>query len=128
MNELLHDVAVCEIRHTHEKGLAYVGAALWQVESEFAQDSGAVLIDFSKLTLGSAQNKLFIASPFTDHEAQMSLLHQAAATCTGRVYLALVPHPDEWSADPAKRAGLKRIRLWQYAPEGWREVDAPTAV
>lgn len=66
LNELLHDVCVCKAGKVQSvvqgKELEYIKKPLWQVESEFARDSRAVLIDFNKLVLGSARNKLLVTS------------------------------------------------------------------
>lgn len=76
--------------------LYYVKDVLWQVESEFARDSRQLLFDFNKLVLGSAQSKLFVMSRFHDITSQIDIFRPAAAACSGRIYLALVPHPDSW--------------------------------
>jgi hypothetical protein len=51
LNELLYDVLVCRIGRVlsavHRKELLYIDQALWQVESEFACDSGQALKDLN---------------------------------------------------------------------------------
>lgn len=100
VNELLYDVTVISVETVpsafHKKNLFFVKEALWQVESEFARDSRQALIDFNKLVLGSAKNKLFIGPQVRDHDSFIKVLIPAASVCPGEVYAAFIPHPDEW--------------------------------
>jgi hypothetical protein len=102
LNELLHDVVVCRVGEvassTHKKKLYYIKDTIWQVESEFAHDNRQALIDFNKLVLGSAQNKLFIGSQGRKgkEDSLLNVLKPAARVCTGHVYIALIPHPAKW--------------------------------
>lgn len=66
------------------------------VESEFARNSRQALIDFNKLVLGSAHNKLFIGPQVSEVEPFVNVLKPAARACTGNVYIALIPHPAKW--------------------------------
>jgi len=112
LNELLYDIVVCRVDEvassTHKKKLYYIKDTIWQVESEFARDSRQALIDFNKLVLGSAHNKLFIGSHVRKgkEESFLDVLKPAATVCTGHVYVALVPHPDKW------KEKSDYIRLW----------------
>ncbi len=102
LNELLYDIVVCRVDEvassTHKKKLYYIKDTIWQVESEFAHDSRQALIDFNKLVLGSAQNKLFIGSQVRKgkEDLLLNVLKPAARVCTGHVYVALIPHPAKW--------------------------------
>lgn len=102
VNELLYDVTVASVGSVesafHKKKLFFVKESLWQIESEFARDCRQALIDFNKLVLGSAKNKLFIGPHVKDHDAFIKVLIPAAAACSGEVYAAFIPHPDEWDA------------------------------
>ena len=110
LNELLYDIVICEIGEvlstTHRKTLYFIKEALWQVESEFAQDSRQTLVDFNKLVLGSAQNKLFIGPKVRDTERFITLLKPAARACSGNVYIALIPHPAKWKIKDGS------VQLW----------------
>jgi hypothetical protein len=100
LNELLHDIVVCRVGDVpsakHKKTLCFVKETIWQVESEFARDSRQALIDFNKLVLGSAYNKLFIGPQVNKTEQFLNVLKPAARACTGNVYVALIPHPSNW--------------------------------
>ncbi len=102
LNELLYDILVCRVGEVessiHKKKLCFIKEVLWQVESEFAQDTRSSLIDFNKLVLGSGLNKLFIASQVKKGTENLFLevLKPAAGYCTGDVYVGLVPHPSKW--------------------------------
>jgi len=100
LNELLYDVVVCRVGEVPSvkqgKNLLYIRDTLWQIESEFARDSRQALIDFNKLVLGSAHNKLFIGPQVSKIEQFINVLKPAARVCTGNVYVALIPHPAKW--------------------------------
>lgn len=111
LTELLHDIAVVRCATVpapfHTKYLAYVSEAIWQVESEFARNGRAAIIDFSKLVLGSALNKLFTFANVANQDAFVAMLLEPALACSGDVFVASVPHPDAWYGQHVP------IRLWQ---------------
>ena len=102
LNELLHDILVCRVGEVesslHKKNLCFIKEVLWQVESEFAHNTKSSLIDFNKLVLGSAENKLFIASQVKSgtENSFLKVLQPAAGYCTGDIYVGMVPHPANW--------------------------------
>ena len=100
VNELLYDIAVCRVGTTpsaqKETPLTYIQEALWVVESEMARDSREAIIDFSKLVMGSAQNKLFIGPKVNNQGNFNKVLLAPAGNCSGTVYLAIIPHPEDW--------------------------------
>jgi hypothetical protein len=112
LNEMLHDVCVCRVKTVpspvHRKDLEYIETPLYQVESEFSRNSRAVLVDFSKLTLGSARYKLLVTSQRRDPDQFLSFLIPAARRCPGTVLVAMIPHPETWDEpDPA-------VRVWKF--------------
>lgn len=100
LNELLYDIVVCRIEKVgppiHKTDLYYIREVVWQIESEFARDRRQALIDFNKLVLGSAQEKLFIGPLVHNVASYLDVLRPAALSCQGNVYIALVPHPRDW--------------------------------
>lgn len=106
INELLYDITVCKIAPVasaiHKKELFYVQEALWEVESEFARDSRQALIDFNKLVLGSAANKLFIGPKVRDQKSFINVLIEPARFCSGNIYAAFLPHPGQWDEDDSE--------------------------
>ncbi|MBA2680477.1 MAG: hypothetical protein H0U76_19040 [Ktedonobacteraceae bacterium] len=124
LNEYLHDILVCRLAPaasaSHGKKLFYIKDVLWQVESEFARDSRQALIDFNKLVLGSAQDKLFVGPQVNNPETFLGVLLNAACACTGTVYVALVSHPDEWGRKP------DWIDVWKLLDQQWVPVASPT--
>ena len=119
LNELLYDVCVCQVSAVesakHKKKLYYIKEVLWQVESEFAKNSREALVDFNKLVLGSAKNKLFIGPLVNDQESFIDVLRPAAKGCSGSVFLGLIPHPAEWVYDDSTK-----IDLWCYSDGKWQ--------
>jgi hypothetical protein len=119
LNELLHDICVVRTATIPsafwDKNLIYVAEGIWQIESEFqTDDSRETLKDFNKLVLGSAQNKLFIA-PSGGRLEQWMMRHLCvvAARCTGNVFLALVPQPNQWNT------GKLQIQLFKLEGQNW---------
>ena len=114
LNELLHDVLVCRVGEVessiHKKKLCFIKEVLWQVESEFAQNSRSTLVDFNKLVLGSAKNKLFACSQVRKGKENsfLSVLQPAARYCTGDVYVCMLPHPSKWAS------GDSDVHLWIF--------------
>jgi hypothetical protein len=121
LNELLFDVAVCGTGVTPSavagRNLTYLTGSLWAVESEFARDSRKAVFDFNKLVLSAADQKLFVGPAVADQESFLAALGPVADCCTGSVFVALVPHPDEWDASPHVTC-----RVWTRAGGKWAAV------
>jgi len=130
LNELLYDVCVCETGEVlaGAKRLQYVRRALWAVESEFARDRAEAIKDFNKLVLSAAADKLFIGPHVRDAAAYRRTLEQAARECCGRVWLALVPHPDEWPEPKRATAAGNNLELWLLLDEYWIQMPVPAPV
>ena len=126
VNEFLFDLAVCSVSETKSlqikvRDLPFIARCHWQIESEFSRaNTRDIIVDMSKLVMGSAENKLFVASHRGDHEA--AILEQCAdiaASCTGRVYFCFVSHPDDWGTSPQLPA------LHEWIAGGWAAVSPP---
>jgi hypothetical protein len=119
LDEFLFDIHVCEIgdwvSQRQSQSLKYVSKSIWQIESEFAKDTREAFIDFSKLVTGNAENKLFIGPITNDPYAFIKDLVEVAKFCTGKVYLALLPHPSEWEKEQI-------ISLLKYEKFDWHEL------
>lgn len=119
LNEFLYDISVCEVTSVElvlqGKQLTFVRNAIWQVEFEFAKDSRQALFDFSKLVVGSGQNKLFISPQVSKEDEFLRVLREPASFCTGTVYLSMVPHPREW------KIASSDIKLWRMKDGIWVE-------
>ena len=103
-NEFLFDLMVCSVSETeslqrHSNRLEFIDRCHWQVESEFnRRDTRELIIDMSKLVLGSAENKLFVAAHRESKRKELrGICGAIASRCDGNVYLAFVAHPDEWA-------------------------------
>ena len=122
LNELLFDILVCRVgtvpSAVHKKTLYYIRDAMWQVESEFARDSHQALIDFNKLVLGSADNKLFIGSQVSDNLSFLDVLSSAAKACQGNVSAALIPHPRYWRIEEC------RVQVWKFDIDQWVSLES----
>lgn len=121
LNELLHDICICNTgtvkSQMHNKDLTYISDVHWQVESEFSNDSRSALIDFNKLVLGSAENKLFVGPIVDKKEDFIKVFEKPASACTGNIYIALIPHPRDWCKDQYS------IYVWKYKNDQWEIVN-----
>ena len=111
INEYLFDVMVCSVStveslQRQSNRLDFIDQCHWQVESEFNRsNSREVIVDMSKLVVGSAQNKLFVAAHRKSGEEDLlKLCAGIARRCGGAVYFAFVAHPDEWDGTPMEPA------------------------
>ena len=103
LNEYLHDILICILEviksPKQKKTLHYIKRVLWQVESELddKRDSRGLLMDFNKLTLGSAPNKLFVFSnkQYDDNKSLLDFFSIPASYCSGNLYIAIIPHPKD---------------------------------
>ncbi|MCY4041018.1 MAG: hypothetical protein OXF72_07155 [Gammaproteobacteria bacterium] len=120
--ELLFDIVVCSTDTTRSlesvpRELEFVSTCHWQIECEFKKNSRDVILDMSKLVMGSAKSKLMIAS-YRDSGEELILKQCApiAASCTGKVYFCFVAHPEEW-----KKPKGPSLHMWTR--EGWKPMD-----
>ena len=124
LNELLFDLAVCSVSETNSlqkkaQPLQFIAQCHWQIESEFSRgNTRDIVIDMSKLVMGSAENKLFIAAHRCVREKDiLEQCSQIAGCCGGRVYFGFVSHPDDWTPDRASPPALH-----EWIAGGWAEV------
>lgn len=122
MNELLFDITVCRTDETEaafrDTTLTYITESLWAVESEFARNSRSTIYDFNKLLLSNAENKLFICSQVPDEESFLRPIWKAARHCSGKLHVATVPHPSQWSMDSP---GLPHF--WDMKGDGPKAIN-----
>ena len=125
VNELLFDITVCSVSTTpslqHKpQDLEFITDCHWQVESEFATNTRAVIVDMSKLVLGSAENKMIVAAQ-RDDEGQRNVLAQCAdiaMCCRTNVFFLFVSHPEAWGKDPHPPL------LFEWVAGDWRQIDS----
>lgn len=127
-NEMLFDIAVCSVCTTkslqhHAQDLEFIAQCHWQVESEFSRtNTRDIVVDMSKLVMGSAENKLFITSHRSRGESGiLEQCSEIAGRCTGRVYFCFVSHPDDW-ADHAPPPALH-----EWIAGDWEAIPIPLA-
>ncbi len=128
-NEMLFDIAVCSVfttksRQRTARDLEFIAQCHWQIESEFNRtNTREIVIDMSKLVMGAAEDKLFVAAH--RRRGQRDILEQfapIAACCGGRLYFCFVSHPADW-ADNARPP-----MLFEWIAGGWSEIALPQAV
>lgn len=138
LNELLFDVSVCSVGTTKSlqrksQDLEFISRCHWQIESEFDyRNSRSVIVDMSKLVMGTSRNKLMIAShrgssddDCEDGVCNKDILKQCAPiadSCNGHVYFCFVAHPDKWNGleycDPRSHPSL-----YTWTENGWEEMN-----
>ena len=125
LNELLFDIVVCSVSTTESlqrqsNPLEFIVDSHWQIESEFARSTREILVDMSKLVLGSAENKLMVAShrnPDTERDI-LAQCSDIASRCGSNVYFCFVSHPEEWKRDPQAPS------LYEWTAGDWEELKA----
>ena len=122
-NEFLFDVMVCSVSdmeslESRPNRLEFIDRCHWQVESEFnLKDSREVIVDMSKLVVGSAENKLFVAAHRKNNRKELlGMCGAMASRCDGHVYLAFVSHPNDWVKRP------ERPRVYEWLAGDWVAV------
>ena len=130
VNELLFDITVCSVSTTPSlqsppKPLEFISDCHWQVESEFAdKDTRPVVVDMSKLVLGSAENKLIVAALRNETEGRQSILAQCAgiaSCCRTNVFFLFVSHPRYWLDDPHPPL------LYEWIAGDWWPIERQSA-
>ena len=126
--ELLFDITVCSVSTTLSlqnppQPLEFISDCHWQVESEFADNTTRpVIVDMSKLVLGSAENKLIVAAQRSD-EGRQNILAQCAdiaACCRTNVFFLFVLHPRNWLKTPSSPL------LYEWTAGDWRVIERRT--
>lgn len=124
LNEFLFDIFVCKvgtvISAKQNRILYYIRESIWEVESELKPDSKQALIDFNKLLVGTAPNKLFVGPLMSKDSVDryLDVLRVAATVSRGTMYIALVPHPSEW-----EHSYSKDILVTKFDKEEWVQLD-----
>lgn len=105
---MLFDLAVCKTSTvesvTHKNPLYFVARCYWQIESEFDQgNTREIVIDMSMLVMGSANNKLFVASHKrrarkgeTWETDVLDMCKKIAKCCNGNLFFCFIAHPKDW--------------------------------
>ncbi len=121
LTEYLHDILICTTEKLPSPGkgkeLQTVKRVIWQIESELiaSRDTRTLLTDFNKLTLGSAQNKLFVMSHAKNNSNKelLKFFEKPASFCSGNLYLAFIPHPGVWTTSKDKAEVYEYVSHWK---------------
>lgn len=115
----LYDIQVCRIETSQtadrkKEPFHYIAASIWQIEIDFSRDLRRALSAFNRLIGGAAENKLIIAAQLqSGRDAFIHTLKAPAAACGGKVWLALIPHPENWDDD------AHALDIWRFAAGDW---------
>ena len=120
--QLLYDIQVCRVGITttadkKKEEIHYIQASLWQIETNFSREIHQAVYAFNRLVTGNSENKLFIGAQLkTGRDTFIGTLKASATACSGTVYLALIPHPNDWDDDDYA------LDVWQFTDGDWTEV------
>lgn len=127
-NEFLFDVTVCSVSETQSlqsqsNFLKFIAGCHWQIESEFNRtDTREILIDMSKLVLGSATHKLFVAAHRGETNPKiLEQVSELAERCSGHVYFAFVAHPGDWGKEEPEPP-----KVYEWLAGGWEPLPSTT--
>ena len=131
-NEFLFDVMVCSVSTTESLQsksnlLEFIAECHWQIESEFNKtDTREIIIDMSKLVMGSATHKLFVAAHRgkTNEETEentkiLKQVSELAKRCGGHVYFVFVAHPEDWGEEKPESL---RPEVHEWVADGWEKL------
>lgn len=105
LNEYLYDVTVIKdgtvVSASGSTELTYPLRTIWHIESEFHKhNSRSSIVDFGKLLMSGAENKLMVLPANTGIEPwALSTLAPLGKAAQGNFSLAFVPHPGAWAED-----------------------------
>ena len=127
-NEFLFDVVVGHIETVHSLGqnskeLRFIAGCEWLVESELDnKNSRQIVVDMSKLVMGAAKSKLFVAShrPSCTEKKILERCGKIAERCCGDVYFGFIAHPSEWKSNP----GVPSLYEWSKDASGFRSLSS----
>jgi len=114
LNEYLFDVTVIKTKTVKSASgrtvLKVPQNTLLHIESEFhSRDSRASIVDFGKLTMSAAKNKLLVLpSGGLIEKWAKAELPKLCHDCSGKFFLAFVPHPSEWAGREEPKVQLLR--------------------
>lgn len=103
LSEYLFDVTVIKVDEIKSASgrtqLEFPDETILHVESELqSNDSRASIVDFGKLLMSAAKNKLLVLPSGGQIELWAKReLAKVSEKCTGKFYIAFVPHPRGWS-------------------------------
>ena len=112
LNELMFDIVAAEIatvKSVRGIDITAIRGAEWLIESELKRtDSRDVLVDFNKLVIGQAKNKLLVVAAGSSVASWIEAI-AAELICaqSANFYLALLPHPNEWYFEDCPQVELK---------------------
>lgn len=86
------------------KGIKYTNNFAFNLAKAYVKekDTRQLVLDFSKLVIGDAENKLFVGPLNNLNEEILEVFKMIAKNCSGNVWVALVPHPGKWETNEKK--------------------------
>ena len=127
-NEFLFDVMVCGVSKTKSlqrqpKTLEFIAECHWQIESEFNRtNTREIIIDMSKLVMGSATHKLFVAAHRGKTNPKiLEQVSELAKRCSGHVFFAFVAHPGDWGE---KKPEPPPPEVHEWVADGWEKLPS----
>lgn len=122
-NRLLYEIALCRIGKSQtaerkSEAFLFISSALWQIEIDFSREWRSALYAINRLNCGAAAEKLLILPlPRRGQSQLLNTLRAPAAASSGRLYLALVPHPGDWDED------VGPPQVWLLGEDEWLEMS-----
>ena len=120
---LLYDIQACRIAESRFAGkraaaFYYIAAALWQIEIDFSRELRPLLFAINRLNCGDAASKLIVAAQVGSQRSTfIDSLSAPLSAGSGQVYLALVPHPEDWDDDEHP------LDVWRFEAGEWCPLD-----
>lgn len=101
--------------------------SIWQIESEFAENTREIAIDFSKLLAGNADYALMVApsgKEETDYYMkEIKNMLEWNDTLSGKIlYFLILPHPRDWVNKEGKWNNGGKWYLYKWKKNKWEKV------
>ena len=135
-SEFLFDVSVGSYKSFKSKKfesskrkspIYYQSHSIWQIESEFAEDTREVAIDFSKLFAGNADYAMMVGPSGKEEKDyymnEMKKMQRSINTLSGKIlYFLILPHPRDWTDDNNRWKNGNNWYLYKWDKGKWMPI------
>jgi len=137
-SEFLFDVSVGlynSFKSTKNEGLQklspihYQAHSIWQIESEFAENTREIAIDFSKLFAGNADYAMMVGPRGKEktnyYMDEMKKMLMSIDTLNGKIlYFLILPHPRDWTDNDHRWRSGNIWYLYKWNGKDWGNIIA----
>jgi len=106
----------------------YQSHSIWQIESEFAENTREIAVDFSKLLAGNADYAMMVGPSGREKtnyymNEMKKILRSIDKLRTRYLYFLILPHPHNWTDEDCNWKDENDWNLYRWNKDDWDEVD-----